>query len=185
MSEAKTYAAATERLRLRPLEHDDVATVEGWLEDADVRRSYLLTDEAVPENTILGVIEWAKGGEHVAAWAIDDGSGALVGMGNWRPDAPFAEVYEVEVTLGPDVPRGQGYGTEAHALVIGHLFETENARKVVGRAAAFNTPVIVLAQKLGFEEEGRLRRHARIGDELVDIAVFGLFRETWHERHGG
>ncbi|MBA2299399.1 MAG: GNAT family N-acetyltransferase [Chloroflexi bacterium] len=181
----RSYAATSERLQLRLLDRADVDTIERWLDDTDIRRSYLLTTEPVTPGTILGVIEWAENEQHVAAWAIEDHAGSLLGMGNWRPDLPFPDVFEVEVTLGPDVPKGRGFGTEAHALVIGQLFDTEQPRKVVGRAAEFNAPVIALARKLGFEEEGRLRRHVQIGDELVDLVLLGLFPETWHERFAG
>ncbi len=182
---ARSYVATSERLQLRRLDRGDIDTIEGWLEDPDVRRSYLLTGEPVPPGTILSVIEWAEGEEHVAAWAIEDHAGGLIGMGNWRPDLPFADVFEVEVTLGPDVPKGQGFGTEAHAIVVDQLFETEEARKVVGRTAAFNSPVLALVRKLGAEEEGRLRRHVQIGDTLVDLVLFAVFRETWNERLAG
>lgn len=79
----RSYAATSERLQLRLLDRADVATIERWLDDAEIRRSYLL-----------------------AAWAIEDHAGSLLGMGNWRPDPPFPGVFEVEVTLGPDVPKG-------------------------------------------------------------------------------
>lgn len=176
----RSYAATSERLQLRSLDRADVDTIGRWLEDPELRRSYLLTAEPVPPETILGVIEWAESEEHVAAWAIEDHAGSLMGMGNWRPDLPWVDVFEVEVTLGPHVPKGRGFGTEAHVLVIGHLFDTKQPRKVIGRAAAFNAPVIALARKLGAEEEGRLRRHVRIGDEVVDLVVWGLFPDTWH-----
>jgi RimJ/RimL family protein N-acetyltransferase len=181
----RPYVATSERLQLRALDRTDVDTVERWLADAEVRRSYLLGADSVPSGTILGVIELAEAEEHVAAWGIEDAGGELIGMGNWRPDLPFPDVFEIEVTLGPNVPKGRGFGTEAHAIVIGHLFDTEGPRKVVGRAAAFNAPVIALGRKLGFEEEGRLRQHLRIGDELVDLVLFGLLRETWDERLAG
>ncbi|MGI8574120.1 MAG: GNAT family N-acetyltransferase [Egibacteraceae bacterium] len=177
-----SYVATTERLQLRLLDRSDVDTIGRWLQDVAIRRSYLLTTEPVSPETIVGVIEWAESEQHVGAWAIEDRAGSLLGMGNWRPDVPFPDVFEVEVTLGPDAPKGQGFGTEAHALVIGHLFETEQPRKVVGRAAAFNAPVIALGRKLGFEEEGRLRAHIQIDGEPVDIVLFGLLQETWHER---
>lgn len=183
MYDAPTYVAASSRLRLRALDHRDIEEVGAWLGDDDLRRSYLVTSDEIPgEAVVRGVVDWAGGTDGVAAWAIEHADGRLMGMGNWKPDLPFTWVYEIEVTLGPAIETGRGYGTEAHRLVIDHLFETvASCAKLFGRIALFNDAMLAICPKLGAVAEGRLRAHARLGDEPVDLMVFGILREDWAE----
>lgn|GEM_PF-1068350 len=179
MHECATYVAASERLLLRPLTRADLPVIGRWFSDERIRRFYLLTEEGVGADTLAEAIEWARHDPDVAAWAIEERDGTLAGLGNWRADPVFRDVYEIEVTLGPHMPGGRGYGTEAHALVLDHLMRTRPAAKVTGRALADNHAVIALAARLGFVEEGRLRRHVQIGKERVDLVVVGILREEW------
>ncbi len=184
MHDADRFVAASERLRLRPLDDGDVEEVGRWLGDAELRRSYLVTQDELPgEEVVRDLVAWAGGTDGIAAWAIEHADGSLIGIGNWRPDLPFAWVYEIEVTLGPAIQTGRGYGTEAHLLVIDHLFETvENCAKLFGRIAIFNDAMLAICPKLGAMPEGRLRAHARLGDDPVDLMVFGILREDWEEK---
>lgn len=183
MHGTRTFVAASERLRLRPLDEGDIEEIGGWLGDAELRRSYLVTREEIPgEEVVRGAVEWASGTDGVAACAIEHADGRLMGMGNWKPDLPFTWVYEIEVTLGPAIETGRGYGTEAHLLVIDHLFETvESCVKLFGRIALFNDAMLAICPKLGAVAEGRLRAHARLGDEPIDLMIFGILREDWEE----
>lgn len=182
MHAGPTYVAASERLLLRPLARADLPEIERWFEDARIRRFYLLTEQGVDASTLERAIEWSSSDPDVAAWAIEERDGSLAGLGNWRADPLFRDIYEIEVTLGPHMPAGRGYGTEAHALVLDHLMRSRPAAKVVGRALADNFAVIALARRLGFVEEGRLRRHVRIGEERIDLVVMGILREEWERR---
>lgn len=183
MHGTRTFVAASERLRLRALDEGDVDVVGGWLADPQLRRSYLVTTDEIPgAEVVRGVIEWARGTDGVAAWAIEHADGRLMGMGNWRPDLPFGWVHEIEVTLGPDIEPGRGYGTEAHQLVIDHLFTTQaGCAKLFGRIAIFNEAMLAICPKIGAVPEGRLRAHARLGGEPIDLMVFGILREDWEE----
>ena len=186
MQVTHVHVAGSERLLLRPLDEDDVAPVGAWIEDDELRRSYLVTDAAVPgEESIRGLIEWAGADHRVRGWAIEHRDWGLVAMGNWRPDLPFDWVYEIEVTLGPAVAKGRGLGTEAHRLVIDHLFRSvPEAEKVMGRIALFNEAMLAICPKIGATAEGRLRSHARVDGRPVDLMVVGILREEW-ERRGG
>jgi N-acetyltransferase len=176
----RTFVAHSERLRLRPLDDGDVEQVGAWLDDPLLRRSYLITEDRLDGRAVVqGVVEWARGTDGVAAWAIEHHDGRLMGMGNWKPDVPFLWVYEIEVTLGPAVATGRGCGTEAHRLVIDHLFETIRPAKVFGRIALFNDAMRAIVPKLGATEEGLLRAHARLGDRPVDLVVAGILLEEW------
>lgn len=187
MPVTRSYVASSARLRLRLLDEDDVEPVGMWLADAALRRSYLVTDEEVPgEETISDVLAWSRADEHVAAFAVEHADGRLMGMGNWRPDLPFHWVYEIEVTLGPEIVTGHGYGTEAHQMVIDHLFSSvAHVEKVMGRIALFNEAMLAICPKIGAQQEGRLRAHARVDGKPIDLAVVGVLRSEWERRRHG
>lgn len=155
-----------------------------WLEDADLARAYLVSDESFGLDDVEGLLRWSEATEMVEAWAIDHRDGGLVATSNTKPDFPWLSVYECEVTLSPDLPKGRGYGFEAHQLVVDHIFRSyEQASKVMGRAADFNGAAIAIMRKLGAVQEGCLRRHAELGGKHHDIVFYGLLREEW-ERTG-
>lgn len=176
----RIHVAQSERLRLRALDEGDIEAVGAWLEDPVLRRSYLVTeDDFDGADVVRGVVDWARGTDGVAAWAIEHHDGRLLGMGNWKPDLPFMWVYEIEVTLGPEITTGAGYGTEAHRLVIDHLFATVRPAKVFGRIALFNDAMRAILPKIGATEEGVLREHARLGGRPIDLVVAGILLEEW------
>ncbi len=184
MTTTLEYVAGTERLLLRPLTEADLPTVGEWLAEPAIARSYLASAESFGIEDVQGALQWAREEETVDAWAIEHRDGGLVASSNTRPDFPWLSVYECEVTLSPDLPRRQGYGLEAHHLVVDHVFERRSsAAKAMGRAASFNGAAIAIMERLGCSLEGRLRRHVELEGEQFDLVIYGLLREEW-ERTG-
>ena len=171
--------AATQRLLLRPLTEDDVPSVGGWLGDPDIARAYLAAQGEMGEADVQGALDWSDA-DGVQAWAIDDRDLGLVAAANSKPDFPWLDVHEIEVTLSPDLPKRRGYGLEAHHLVVDHLFDSRpELRKVIGRAATFNEPAIAIGERVGMVREGCLRRHVRVADEICDLVIYGILRAEW------
>lgn len=77
--------------------------------------------------------------------------------------------------------QGDGYGTEAASLVVDHLFATTNVRGVHAWTLGFNDASGALLERLGFEEEGRLRDHVFARGDYTDAVHYGLLREEWEE----
>lgn len=186
MAVTTQYVAGTDRLVLRALTHDDAPHVARWLQDPAIARSYLGSAESFGVEDVTGVLEWAAQEETVNAWAIDHRDGGLVASGNTRPDFPWTSVFEAEVTLSPDLPKRQGYGLEAHHLVVDHIFTSRpEAKKVMGRAIAFNHAAIAIMKRLGMSQEGCLRRHVDFGGEEHDFVIYGMLRAEWKRTDAG
>lgn len=77
----------------------------------------------------------------------------------------------------PDAPRGTGARMEF--LALEHAFSTMQLYKLYCEVLAFNTSVIRLHQKFGFQIEGTFRKHHKIDDDYVDIIRMGLFADEW------
>ncbi|WP_132058678.1 GNAT family N-acetyltransferase [Halorussus amylolyticus] len=77
---------------------------------------------------------------------------------------------------------GDGYGSEAVALVVNHVFQSYDTPSISAATLDFNEASRSLLESLGFTEEGRLRKARFIGGEYRDSIEYGLLREEWHER---
>lgn len=77
--------------------------------------------------------------------------------------------------------KGQGYAGEAIVLALRYMFDERRFQKCESRVYDFNAASLSLHRKLGFVEEGRLRRHLFLGGEYRDEVAFGMTVEEFHE----
>jgi RimJ/RimL family protein N-acetyltransferase len=112
----------------------------------------------------------------VAVEGIDEPVGftALYGLG--RQTAP-----ELGAIMGDERVRGKGVGREAERLTNLKAFEEFGAHKVYGRIPATNEAAKKAVIYNGWRQEGVLHKHVRRGDELLDVELWGGFREDLPE----
>ncbi|GEM_PF-919864 len=105
---------------------------------------------------------------------------AAANSGTWpkrRTTTSFSSV-PTERRLAPEF-HGEGYGTEAVALLVDYTFVTYDHPAAGAIAYEFNGASRGLLESLGFEEEGRIRRERFIDSEYVDTIHYGLLGENW------
>jgi [ribosomal protein S5]-alanine N-acetyltransferase len=113
-------------------------------------------------------------------WAIQlRESGRVVGsvsLFDW-------ERYHRRAAIGYDMARdcwGQGLATEAIREVLRFGFEALALNRIEIWTAAENVRSVRLAERLGFERDGTLKRRILEDDGAFhDCAVFGLLRGAW------
>lgn len=80
--------------------------------------------------------------------------------------------------LGNDnAPKGCG-STMAKAGLI-YAFNHLKLRKIYGKVFAFNVKSIKIFQKLGFQQEGFLKKHALKKGNYEDVIIFALFNHEF------
>ncbi len=79
--------------------------------------------------------------------------------------------------------KGRGYAAEAVLLVMRYMFEERRFQKCESGAYAYNTPSLSLHRRLGFVEEGTLRRHVFVAGDYQDAVLFGMTVEEFRERY--
>ncbi|MFM4721014.1 GNAT family N-acetyltransferase [Aeromonas bivalvium] len=87
-----------------------------------------------------------------------------------------------KVTLGywlAERWQGNGIVTRACRALIHHAFEEMAMEKVEISAALDNEPSRALCERLGMRQEGIVRRAERLGDRVLDHALYGLLRDEW------
>jgi RimJ/RimL family protein N-acetyltransferase len=77
--------------------------------------------------------------------------------------------------------KGNGYAAEAVLLVMRFMFDERRFQKCEARVYDYNSASISLHRKLGFVEEGRLRRHLFLAGEYRDELMFGMTAEEFHQ----
>ncbi len=166
----------TDRLRLEPIEpgHADRswAAVEASLAELRPWMGWALDTSLEQTRSFVrgAVAAWSSGREF--NFAILEGESLVGGIGlDWpRPEQRIGEMgYWVssEVT-------GRGYATEAARAVVGFGFGTLELYRIELRAGLENRASRRVAEKLGFRQEGVLRRGCPHGSAGYDCHLYGL-----------
>ena len=83
------------------------------------------------------------------------------------------------IRLSPEV-QGKGIGFEATAMTMKYGFDTLNLNRIVSNSMADNAAIIKMTQKLGFTDEGVLRKHYFFNGKYNDAIQFGILREEFY-----
>ncbi|MEO0581013.1 MAG: GNAT family protein [Bacteroidota bacterium] len=90
---------------------------------------------------------------------------------------------ELGILIGNKSVWGKGYGHESCKLIVAYAFDRLNLRKVWLAVYANNPAAIHIYQKLGFEEEGKLKAHVFSGAAYVDKIFMGLFAQDYASKN--
>lgn len=116
------------------------------------------------------LVDWSN----VGSWAILPDGEPAIGSIEIRREVPH------RATLGYALARahwGHGYATLSGRIVLHAAFtHWPDLAKVIAYCDARNTASQRVLLRLGFQEEGRLRRHFRHREELIDARLYGLLR---------
>ena len=103
-------------------------------------------------------------------------------MVDYRDVDTVARSVTVGITVGERDLWSLGYGTEALGLLITHLFDRLNLRRIQLDTWSGNERAIRAFSRLGFTEEGRLRQAVRAPDGYYDLVIMGLLRSEWRSQ---
>jgi ribosomal-protein-alanine N-acetyltransferase len=134
--------------------------VEEWGSESTDRFLVCLDDDAGPGQPDEGAVR------RVGVVSVEDADWKRPELGYW---------------LVPEV-HGEGYGTEAVALVVEYVFRSYGTPAIGAGAFDFNDASQGLLESLGFSEEGRRRKYMFIDGEHRDMLQYGLLREEWLEQ---
>ncbi len=175
--------ASGERVTLHTIEEDDLDFIGRFrnhpdirvpLTDSDVRNRKQLEEyfeEQISDDDGINLLVCIEGtdesddvepiGEVAIPWIRDThGSGMLM---YWIAPAH----------------QGNGYVTEATELLLDHAFSERRLHKIWTHVIESNPGSQRVLEKLGFEQEGRLREECFIDGDFEDIYRYGLLAEEW------
>jgi RimJ/RimL family protein N-acetyltransferase len=111
-------------------------------------------------------------------YIIEDNSGSPVGNINTHSCSRVDGTFEYGLGVRRK-HRGLGYASDAIKLVLAFYFKELNYQKCNVKVYSYNIESINLHKKLGFSEEGRIRRSFFGNGEYHDIICMGLLREEF------
>jgi RimJ/RimL family protein N-acetyltransferase len=78
------------------------------------------------------------------------------------------------IFLGEENARGKGFGKEAVSLIVDYAFASLNLRKVSLEVVKTNKNAITVYKKLGFVQEGEMKRQVFIIGKFQDIILMSI-----------
>lgn len=111
-------------------------------------------------------------------WMIETHGGEVVGTIDAHTCKPRPVPFRYGIGIARE-HRRKGYASEAIGLVLAYFFDELRYQKVNVEVYAFNDPSLALHRRLGFREEGRLRRMIRTQGHHFDEVILGMTSEEW------
>lgn len=174
-----------ERVRLRPVGDADLPVLYRWYNDAEVVAPFdrfAIDTYASFEASIRAAPEDVRSQAPRFVVEPKDEPGHVVGMVGHYLAHPVLEITDVWYVLGEVAARGKGYGSAAVALMVTHLFATQEYGRIGATCDVENLPSAHLVERLGFRREGTLRSALFHHGRWHDVAVFGVTRAEWTQR---
>ena len=168
-----------QRVRLRAVEPEDWAHFFTWNADTTYDR---YTDEIVFPQSRAALQKWTSelaAGEAANdefRWVIENVEGNFVGTINTHGCSPRNGTFQYGVAVRREQWR-KGYASEAVNIILAYFFGELRYRKAHVHVYAFNHASLRLHRKLGFRQEGRLRRMGYSDGEFFDWVLLGLTAE--------
>lgn len=161
-------------VRLRAVEHDDLPRINELFWEPGVTQQLLV----VWPESVSGTREWwekrrAAGEPH---FAIETLSGELVGACDLARVEGRARTAILGIWIGQPF-WDKGYGTDAVRTLCRFAFREMNLQRIELGVLETNPRGKRAYEKVGFNEEGRLRRALFVGGRHVDMIVMGLLVE--------
>jgi diamine N-acetyltransferase len=162
------------RVRLLPLEAEDVPLVAAWIND---ERIGAFNGPRVP----VSLREQAAWFDRVARddrkhkLVIADAEGHKAGLVSLHDLDHRHQNAEVGVYVAPEF-QGRGLARDALRMLLRFAFGELNLHRAHARIHGFNERSMRLFEGLGFQREGVLREHAFCGGRFVDVHLFALLR---------
>jgi RimJ/RimL family protein N-acetyltransferase len=170
-----------ERVRLRPVERDDLPHFVEWFGDPEVRRHldlYLPFSMAQEERWFESLQERLDNEEAVML-TIETAEGAHIGnVGlmsiNWKDRNA-----ELGIAIGDKSYWDKGYGSDAVRTMLKVAFRQMNLHRVRLRVHEDNVRGIRCYEKVGFQHEGTMRESVFKEGRYYDMHIMGILKSEY------
>jgi RimJ/RimL family protein N-acetyltransferase len=163
-------------VRLRALEESDIPRWSGLFNEPDVLYHLDAVVFPQPEAATRRYWEESRGEATGQVFAVETLSGEFVGAMDLRDVSDRSRTATLGIALGKPY-WGQGYGTDAVRVACRFAFREMNLQRVELHVHETNPRGLRAYARVGFKEEGRLRRAHFVDGHPVDVIVMGLLAE--------
>ena len=121
------------------------------------------------------VLDEQRSGEGFSFAIVVTGSREVVGQVRLMDWSRAEKRAEIGVWLKREY-WGKGCGTDAVRLACRFGFGSMRLHRILAKVVSGNDSSAAMLRKLGFRQEGTLRKEARVGRAWSDVWVYGLLR---------
>jgi len=167
-----------EKVRLRPIERDDLPRFVAWFADPEVRRHLLvyLPFSLAQEERWFEDLQGRLERQEMLVLAIETAEGVHIGnLGLHAIDWKNRNA-ELGILIGEKAYWNQGYGTDAICTLLGLAFREMNLHRVFLRVDADNARGLRCYEKVGFRRDGTLRDAVFKEGRYLDQHVMSILR---------
>jgi len=167
-----------EKVRLRPIERDDLPRFVAWFADPEVRRHLLvyLPFSLAQEERWFEDLQGRLERQEMLVLAIETAEGVHIGnLGLHAIDWKNRNA-ELGILIGEKAYWNQGYGTDAIRTLLGLAFREMNLHRVFLRVDADNARGLRCYEKVGFRRDGTLRDAVFKEGRYLDQHVMSILR---------
>jgi len=166
------------RVRLRDITLADADMLDTWKSERGGFNDFGTPPEPTDREALaVGPLRNERSGALIVERVAD---GRPIGSVSWHREMygpnPESAAYNFGIELLPE-HRGQGYGTEAQALLVDYLFATTGVHRVEAGTDVDNIAEQRSLEKAGLRREGVLRGSQYRAGAYHDLVVYGLTRD--------
>ncbi len=162
-------------VRLRAVEEEDLAPINEGIWDPRVTQHLsIVWPEAVAQTR--EVLDAIRAAESNLLLAIETLAGEFVGSVGLHGIDARSRKAELAIWIARE-HWDKGYGTDAVRTASRFAFREMNLQRIFLHVYDTNPRAIRAYERVGFKEEGRLRRAQFVGGRYVDMVVMGLLGE--------
>jgi RimJ/RimL family protein N-acetyltransferase len=174
-----------EKIRLRPMQIQDVDKKLCEYTDSEAR-AWLQLGMDFPPISREAYIEQIK--PHLdfkdttqyLSFSIETLEGEYVGWINLHSKNDRRGTFSFGISIFREYQKN-GYAEEAVRIILRYGFNELRMQKCNSACIAVNEGSIRLHQKLGFQQEGRIRRNIYLNGQFHDDLLWGLLKEEFEE----
>ncbi len=166
------------RTRLRPLTNTDIGPrYLGWVNDYEVTKYLVGLLFPVTEGDLEGYLSRFEDSKSNFAFAIiDKESDVHIGNVTLNHINWIHRTADTGIMIDDKSFWGNGYASEAWALVVDYAFNRLGLRKLTAGVVSGNRASLKALQNLGFVIEGEFKEEVFMMGELRDVYRLGLIR---------
>ncbi|MPM36772.1 Spermidine N(1)-acetyltransferase [bioreactor metagenome] len=167
-------------VKLRAYKEEDIEKATVYINDEEVKK---LMDSTIPfPMTKWQEEEWIRSRkantDFTYDFAIEDlKTGKYIGGCSINECDVKNRTCVVGIMIGDKEYWGKGYGSDALKVLIKFIFEEVNMNKIKLNVFSFNNRAIACYKKVGFKEEGILKKEIYRNGRYYDEIIMAMFKD--------
>ncbi len=179
----QTRRPVGERVELRDHSRENYPLYAEWYGDPEVWNLTSWANSPLSPEAVAQLFDRRKVSRADCSFAIHRrGEETPIGVISLTNVSRANSQADLSVIVGSREDREQGFGPEAIDLILEYGFEEVGLERIGLSVFDFNTPAISVYQKLGFKEEGRVKKAIKRDGERYDAILMNILESEWRSR---